>query len=255
WSPDGSKIAVFKADLPILTGPLVIYTMNPDGSDKQRLQAPGIISVHPAWGRAVDSDNDGTPNYLENANTSFNQEAVAGTETPGAALGNAIALPDLNHDGFLDVVAGVPGEDILGNVDAGRVVMVAGTRQGPDFSFSVTNFLPPTVNAVFFSQLTAGGRFGQTLAAGDFNGDGFNDLAIAAPGQNRVFIMLGSLGPTEQLVGNGGQFGAAMTVGDFNHDGKDDLAVGSPGEFRTTLNGDFPAGAGRAYYGGSGGLW
>src|SRR5439155_21512368 len=112
----------------------------------------------------------------------------------------------------------------------------------------------PTVNAVFFSQLTAGGRFGQTLAAGDFNGDGFKDLAIAAPGQNRVFIMLGSLGPTQQLVGNGGQFGAAMTVGDFNHDGKDDLVVGSPGEFRTALTGNVAAGAVRVYFGGSGGL-
>src|SRR3954463_11257189 len=34
WSPDGTKLAVFKADLPIIEGPLVIYTMNVDGTDK-----------------------------------------------------------------------------------------------------------------------------------------------------------------------------------------------------------------------------
>ncbi|MBZ5708413.1 calcium-binding protein [Nannocystis pusilla] len=105
--------------------------------------------------------------------------------------------------------------------------------------------------------------FGASLATGDFNDDGYDDLAIAAPGANdtgfaasgSVHVLYGSsTGLTEvgdQLwtldtpdVEGGAQansyFGDALAVGDFNCDGDDDLAIGVPrqsGGLVNVLNG------------------
>lgn len=96
---------------------------------------------------------------------------------------------------------------------------------------------------------------GRTLAAGDFNGDGLDDLAVAemeslvGQGEGAVRILYGSV---EGLLGAGAlpsqliydflpasgaldreafdDFGAALAAGDFDCDGKDDLAIGIPGE-------------------------
>ncbi|XP_015594346.1 integrin alpha-V [Cephus cinctus] len=85
-----------------------------------------------------------------------------------------------------------------------------------------------------------GQYFGASLAAGDLNNDGLDDLIVGAPhwGQDngKVYIYLGSetgefvAGAT--LSGNveGGQFGYALVSGDLDGDGFDDLIVGAPWE-------------------------
>src|SRR5690606_33134403 len=84
--------------------------------------------------------------------------------------------------------------------------------------------------------------FGAALTAGDFNADGYDDLAIGSPWQNRgsstnvgaAYVLYGSATgvddfnaqiwsqKTTNIVGTtqrNARFGAAMTVGDFNGDG------------------------------------
>lgn len=120
--------------------------------------------------------------------------------------------------------------------------------------------------------IEAGDRFGAALAAGDFNGDGFDDIAMGSPTEDvgaladagAVVVSYGAqygithvgsqlftpsaIGQTDQA---GARFGAALATGDFNHDGYDDLVVGSPFEDVGGV-----ADAGRIYivYGSAGGL-
>jgi Tol biopolymer transport system component/Ca2+-binding RTX toxin-like protein len=76
-SPDGSKIAYFKATLGVLTGPQKIYVMNANGTGKVRIDSPGIVNVHPHFGRLADSDLDGVPDFMDiNSPSDFNQAMV-----------------------------------------------------------------------------------------------------------------------------------------------------------------------------------
>ena len=66
-----------------------------------------------------------------------------------------------------------------------------------------------------------------SVAIGDFNGDGKQDLAVANVGSGTVSIRLGDglggfSGSTEVSVGSGPQ---SVAIGDFNGDGKQDLAT------------------------------
>jgi hypothetical protein len=105
----------------------------------------------------------------------------------------------------------------------------------------------------------AGDQFAAAMVAGDFDDDGFQDLAVGAPGEDVGTVVSGAvliykgtrlgLVPWRVLTqssrgvdaaGNlqdalaaneaGDRFGAALAVGDFDGNGVDDLAVGTPGE-------------------------
>ncbi|HNC98303.1 MAG TPA: FG-GAP-like repeat-containing protein, partial [Myxococcota bacterium] len=96
------------------------------------------------------------------------------------------------------------------------------------------------------------------FAGGDFNGDGYADLAIGAVdyslgGSGEVWVHNGSSGgvslSASQTLSNSGaaSFGYSLLCADFDGDGYDDLAVGGPNE-----NGD--TGAVWVYLGSSSGL-
>jgi hypothetical protein len=66
-----------------------------------------------------------------------------------------------------------------------------------------------------------------SVAAGDFNGDGKQDLAVANTFSNNVSILLGNANGTFGAATNfaAGIDPRSVAVGDFNGDGKQDLAV------------------------------
>jgi subtilisin family serine protease len=175
-----------------------------------------------------------------------------------AQLGYASAAGDFNGDGFVDLAVGSPNQDPGQQTDAGLVNLFYGSRSGPGI-----------VEIVRAQTDVAAANFGLAVAAGDFNNDGFDDLAIgspfAAPG-GTVTIMRGSAtGPTttgRQLwsqdssgiadtAESGDAFGFSLATGDFNNDGFDDLAIGVPTEDVGTI---FDAGAVHMLRGSSTGL-
>ena len=95
----------------------------------------------------------------------------------------------------------------------------------------------------------SGSGFGHELQAGDFNGDGFDDIASGAPWTDRNHGAFGVLyGSATGVTAAGGQwisqdspgvpgaaepgdvFGWELAAGDFNGDGRSDLAVAAWGE-------------------------
>jgi hypothetical protein len=188
--------------------------------------------------------------------------------TPGSIAG------DFNGDGFVDFAVGVPQKDPGSIRNAGIVSVIYGSAAGlqastpPDQVWSQDS--PGIQN---FAE--RGDRFGAAVAVGDFNGDGFGDLAAGVPNEDRgtadtggVNVIYGSPGGLDAssvpnqfwsmdqsgVLGSastGAQFGRSLASGDFNGDGVSDLAVGSPGN---TVAGIPGAGNVNILYGSSTGL-
>jgi hypothetical protein len=165
---------------------------------------------------------------------------VAGAVEQGDRFGSALATGDLDRDGFADLVAGAPLEDAGTAVDAGAVSVLYGSAGG--LTTSGGQLFIQVAGAV-----EQGDRFGAALATGDFNNNGFADLAVGAPledaGTTRdagaVSVLYGSGGGLTasgartftQVAGaaeQGDRFGAALATGDFNVDGFADLGAGAP---------------------------
>src|SRR5438132_995870 len=80
---------------------------------------------------------------------------------------------------------------------------------------------------ISFTKLgTAVGTTPESLAAGDFNGDGRQDLAVANAGSNTVTVLLGTgNGTFTQATGSPITVGTtpeSVALGDLNGDGKPD---------------------------------
>ena len=184
--------------------------------------------------------------------------ALIGQLAVEAAYGFSVAgLGDINGDGFDDVAVGAPTMvDVItgGNLVAvGAVFIYRGSANG----------LPTTPSAVLRpTNRIAGALFGYSIAGGDINGDGKNDVLVGAP-MDSIVIATGGSSTASGRVGKAYVFnGANLTTSstpfitirlstssiispvnisvnalfgfsvavteDLNADGKKDIIVGSP---------------------------
>ena len=129
---------------------------------------------------------------------------------------------------------------LLGSYAAARQFGVARPHE---LHASEAGYLPGTVVAYFVlgnPAPIARARFGYDVAVLDFDGDGFEDLAVGVPGKTgallpgRVEVFRGpGMSWTWTLAPADGQpddlFGSALGAGDFDGDGADELVGGTPG--------------------------
>ena len=129
-------------------------------------------------------------NNLTNAHTIITGPFVGDRFGYSTAVGNIV-----NTEGSIprSLVVGAPNS---GAGDAGKVYLFRGGFAGGS-SLNVSN-------ALLAIHGRPGDRLGTSLATGDINGDGFREIIIGAPGNNRVYVINGSAalnhsGPTQVL--------------------------------------------------------
>ncbi|MFJ8637065.1 FG-GAP and VCBS repeat-containing protein [Streptomyces sp. NPDC093568] len=158
------------------------------------------------------------------------------TAAPAAAAPAKYA-DDFNGDGYRDLATAAPYTPVGGKRDAGAVVVNYGSANG----ISAARRTVITQNTAGIpGTAEQGDEFGQSLASGDLNRDGYADLVIASEGENagagavvivwgaRTGLSGGQVVP-DPAPSDHDEYGLSLAVGDFSGDGRADLAVGSTG--------------------------
>jgi hypothetical protein len=164
-----------------------------------------------------------------------------------------LALGDFNGDGIKDLALGAPGEDHTSPAlsQTGHVYLIMG-KNGLTGNVDIDS-----ASNVVMTGGMVNDQIGSTLAAGDFNGDGIDDIAIGAPlsgwgqsgttGKGKVQVVFGSssmsgtldlfddsdvnLQLSDSAAKIGFKTGMEILAADVNSDSVADLVISSPNAF------------------------
>lgn len=192
----------------------------------------------------------GTSRGLSAADTQLwhqDKRGIKSDADAGDTFGYSLAPADFNGDGYSDLAVGAKDESVSGEILAGAINVIYGSPAG--LVAAGDQFWHRDRKGIRGDAEIAH-QFGYSMTAGDFNGDGFGDLAAGTPyshtsGQNyagNASVIYGS--PTGlRAEGNqfwsqdsdgvqddaeeGDGFGSSLVAGDFDGDGRSDLAIGT----------------------------
>ncbi|MBL1177276.1 FG-GAP-like repeat-containing protein [Pantanalinema sp. GBBB05] len=238
---------------------------NGDGRDDLAIGAPGerfyMGGISNVPGGAVNVLYGSGFGLMSYGNQFWDQNGTEGSQfnleggiEANDQFGYAVKAGDFNGDGVADLAIGVPGEDtstggISYDSNGGAVAIIYGKRfQGLT---NEGNQLIDQNTPGVTGGIEEDDRFGQALAVGDFDHNGFDDLVIGTPGEtaagkrggsisimmgtaNGIYPLANQLIDQSQITGaqleDADLFGAALATGDFDGNGSDDIAIGAPGE-------------------------
>jgi hypothetical protein len=208
--------------------------------------------------------NDGAVNVIYATPSGLNATAdqvwtqdspgIGGGSEANDAFGYALATGDFDADGYADLAVGVPFEDQSASND-GAVNVIYGSAAGlTSAGNQVWSQDSPGIGEV----REAGDQFGSSLAAGDFDGDGYSDLAIGVPEEDLTSQAEGAVnviyGSPAGLAAAGSQvwsqnsvnvegtsevgdrFGSSLAAANFGGTAQMDLAIGVPDEDVSATN-------------------
>ncbi|MBL1208424.1 Calx-beta domain-containing protein, partial [Geminocystis sp. GBBB08] len=282
--------------LGVVQGETLLNPLNPDGEFDYTILSPNvnldlfIDGSNSNLSNFQYSINGSTPQSINSADvtsepTTVNSNQVLGIATITEANDSSLALidsgviintdnpsigyilsnGDLDGDGTIDVIVGNRGYtksdgSILNNgtiqILFGDSNVLAGKENNP----LTTTDLSGNPNGILINGIIDGGQansdFPMSLATGDVDGDGKDDLIIGAPNKGVVYVIKSSYlannrGKTITINSDnsfsdgsnnssnigyvinppveGGYFGLAVAVGNFNGTGNADIAIGTPG--------------------------
>jgi hypothetical protein len=228
---------------------------NDDGFDDLAIGTPGD-TVGGLLGAGSVTVLYGSPTGVTVTGSQYWTEDLLST-CPGLAaanwFGRNVRAGNFDGDAYTDLAIGIPSQTVDTFTNAGAVAALYGGSGGLNVTngpgVQCWNENSPGLN----DTAEPGDHFGRHEGVGDFDADGFDDLAVGIVSKRvnnfddagAVLVIYGS---ASGLTSTGNQFwtqdspfvkgqagkfdamGRAETGLDFNNDGYDDLAIGVPGE-------------------------
>lgn len=148
---------------------------NNDGIADLAIGAPNETSESQAETGAVYLLRGSSSGLIGYARYTESSGSIPGVVEPGDHFGGSLTTGKFNTDSYADLVVGSPGEQIAGHPGAGAITLLWGSASG------VSSAAGEGWNE---DQGAADNEnFGFSVAAGDFDGNGIDDLVVGVPGE------------------------------------------------------------------------